>query len=108
MLVTERLIIQNCFHNLQMQYKGVADPSIASNNSNNDSPSLELLWEFKYDNVSNNQVTCMAWNPLIKDILACGYGQFDYKQPSPGLVLCWSFKNPKVQCYFILKFLTLF
>ncbi|VDQ09977.1 unnamed protein product [Trichobilharzia regenti] len=34
----------------------------------------------------------MAWNKQNPNILAVGYGQFEYDQQRKGLVCCWSLK----------------
>ncbi|CDQ60869.1 unnamed protein product [Oncorhynchus mykiss] len=36
----------------------------------------------------------MAWNKGNPDLLAVGYGQFDFKDHKSGLVCCWSLKKP--------------
>ncbi|XP_014829875.1 PREDICTED: WD repeat-containing protein 78 [Poecilia mexicana] len=36
----------------------------------------------------------MAWNKKNPDLLAVGYGETDYRNHGPGLVCCWSIKNP--------------
>ncbi len=33
---------------------------------------------------------------LCQDLLAVGYGEFDSSDLKPGLVCCWSLKNPTV------------
>jgi hypothetical protein len=37
----------------------------------------------------------MAWNKLNNNLLAVGYGQFEYTEQKAGLVCCWSLKNPE-------------
>lgn len=37
----------------------------------------------------------MAWNNLNPDLLAVGYGEFDFTKQGDGLVLFWSLKNPE-------------
>jgi WD40 repeat protein len=32
---------------------------------------------------------------VVKDILAVGYGKFEYNDDPSGLVCCWSLKNPE-------------
>ena len=36
------------------------------------------------------------WNLLLQDIVAIGYGEFYAIEQTPGLVCCWSIKNPTV------------
>ncbi|XP_063057893.1 dynein axonemal intermediate chain 4 isoform X2 [Engraulis encrasicolus] len=57
-------------------------------------PALERLWSFGCVVTAGHNVSCMAWNKKNPDLLAVGYGQFDFKDRKSGLVCCWSLKNP--------------
>ncbi|DBA79036.1 TPA: hypothetical protein ACH3X1_008899 [Trebouxia sp. C0004] len=66
-------------------------------------PRLTLLWEWQCplppSLTLSTRVTCMAWNKVRapgvrQDILAVGYGQFEFGPPLSGLVALWSLKNP--------------
>ncbi|KAK3574750.1 hypothetical protein QTP86_017524 [Hemibagrus guttatus] len=57
-------------------------------------PALELLWTFSCELTKGHSVSCMAWNKKNTDLLAVGYGQFDFKDQTSGLVCIWSMKNP--------------
>ncbi|XP_068809577.1 dynein axonemal intermediate chain 4 isoform X2 [Struthio camelus] len=57
-------------------------------------PSLERLWSYTCDLTNGHSVSSMAWNKLNPDVLAVGYGEFDFKEQKNGLVCCWSLKNP--------------
>ncbi|XP_062437541.1 dynein axonemal intermediate chain 4 [Rhea pennata] len=57
-------------------------------------PSLERLWSYTCDLANGRSVSSMAWNKLNPDLLAVGYGEFDFKEQKSGLVCCWSLKNP--------------
>uniref|UniRef100_A0A087Y5G6 Dynein axonemal intermediate chain 4 n=1 Tax=Poecilia formosa TaxID=48698 RepID=A0A087Y5G6_POEFO len=39
-------------------------------------------------------LTCFTQNTTDEDLLAVGYGETDYRNHGPGLVCCWSIKNP--------------
>ncbi|XP_041848556.1 dynein intermediate chain 4, axonemal isoform X2 [Melanotaenia boesemani] len=58
------------------------------------SPSLECLWVFSCELSKGLSVSSMSWNKKNQDLLAVGYGEFDSKNLKPGLVCCWSIKNP--------------
>ncbi|XP_041912029.1 dynein intermediate chain 4, axonemal [Alosa sapidissima] len=58
-------------------------------------PAMERLWSFSCVLTAGRNVSCMAWNKKNPDLLAVGYGQFDFKDQKSGLVCCWSLKNPK-------------
>ncbi|XP_021260631.1 WD repeat-containing protein 78 isoform X2 [Numida meleagris] len=57
-------------------------------------PSLELLWSYRCDLTHQHNVSSMAWSKVNPDLLAVGYGAFDFKEQKEGLACCWSLKNP--------------
>ncbi|XP_064928011.1 dynein axonemal intermediate chain 4 isoform X2 [Columba livia] len=57
-------------------------------------PSLEHLWSYLCDVTRGHSVSSMAWSKVNPDLLAVGYGAFDFKKKTKGLVCCWSLKNP--------------
>ncbi|NXH10487.1 WDR78 protein, partial [Bucco capensis] len=57
-------------------------------------PGLELLWSYRCDLTSGQNVSSMAWNKVNPDLLAVGYGAFDFREQRKGLACCWSLKNP--------------
>lgn len=70
-------------------------------------PEMEKLWTYRCDLTRGRNVSCMAWNQANQDLLAVGYGQFEFSVPNPadttgpdassaeGLVLFWSLKSPE-------------
>ncbi|KAI8926599.1 WD40-repeat-containing domain protein [Entophlyctis helioformis] len=63
---------------------------------NNNIPTLQLLWSYRCELTRGRSVLYMAWNKQNEDILAVAYGE--PRPPSgasPGLILCWSVKNPE-------------
>ncbi|XP_040911473.1 dynein intermediate chain 4, axonemal-like [Toxotes jaculatrix] len=58
------------------------------------SPALERLWTFSCELSRGRSVSSMAWNKKNPDLLAVGYGESDSGNQKPGLVCCWSIKNP--------------
>nr|XP_046249819.1 dynein axonemal intermediate chain 4-like isoform X3 [Scatophagus argus] len=58
------------------------------------SPTLERLWAFSCELTRRWNVTSMALNKENPDILAVGYGGFDFSSREKGLMCCWSLKNP--------------
>ncbi|XP_069367195.1 dynein axonemal intermediate chain 4 isoform X2 [Paralichthys olivaceus] len=58
------------------------------------SPALQHLWTFSCELSIGRSVSCMAWNKKNPDLLAVGYGELDSSDLKPGLVCCWSLKNP--------------
>ena len=61
-------------------------------------PNLDRLWAYQCPMTKGRNVSCIAWNRVNPDLLAIGYGQFEYSKQKGGLVCCWSLKNPEVSC----------
>ncbi|TNN21721.1 WD repeat-containing protein 78 [Liparis tanakae] len=57
-------------------------------------PALERLWTFSCELSRGRSVHSMAWNKKNPDLLAVGYGGLASSPQEPGLVCCWSLKNP--------------
>uniref|UniRef100_A0A8B9VBZ4 Dynein axonemal intermediate chain 4 n=1 Tax=Anas zonorhyncha TaxID=75864 RepID=A0A8B9VBZ4_9AVES len=80
------------------QKEALIDPSIPSdlNKPMEETvpPSLEQLWSYTCDLTQGLNVSSMAWNKVNPDLLAVGYGAFDFKEQKKGLACCWSLKNP--------------
>ncbi|XP_029473429.1 WD repeat-containing protein 78 isoform X2 [Rhinatrema bivittatum] len=56
-------------------------------------PSLDRLWSFACELTKGHNVSGIAWNKRNSDLLAIGYGQFDFTEQKEGLACCWSLKN---------------
>ncbi|CAH8559841.1 unnamed protein product [Schistosoma turkestanicum] len=64
-------------------------------------PRVVQLWRFLCSMTKGYSITDMAWNKQNLNILAVGYGQFEYNNQQKGLVCCWSLKlieHPE-RCY---------
>ncbi|KFV95794.1 WD repeat-containing protein 78, partial [Fulmarus glacialis] len=57
-------------------------------------PRLERLWSYVCDLTNGHSVSSMAWSKVNPDLLAVGYGAFDFEEQKKGLACCWSLKNP--------------
>ncbi|XP_028942765.1 WD repeat-containing protein 78, partial [Antrostomus carolinensis] len=57
-------------------------------------PRPEQLWSYVCDLTQGHSVSSMAWSKVNPDLLAVGYGAFDFKDQKKGLACCWSLKNP--------------
>ncbi|KAL0272051.1 UNVERIFIED_CONTAM: hypothetical protein PYX00_005171 [Menopon gallinae] len=55
----------------------------------------ETLWTYCSDKVQNRAVSAIAINTLLPDIIAVGYGKFQYKESDKGFICIWNVKNPK-------------
>lgn len=56
---------------------------------------MKLLWTYRSCEINSSAVTCMSWCPSNADILAIGYGVFNYVRPErrrTGYVCLWNMK----------------
>ncbi|KAL8606491.1 hypothetical protein ACOMHN_037722 [Nucella lapillus] len=58
-------------------------------------PNLARLWSYSCPLTKGHNAACMAWNRTNPDLLAVGYGQFDFTGQKNGLICCWCLKNPE-------------
>ncbi|KAI8774111.1 WD repeat-containing protein 78, partial [Biomphalaria glabrata] len=58
-------------------------------------PNLDRLWSYTCHLTKDKNVSCMAWNRVNQDLLAVGYGQWEFSAQKSGLVCCWCIKNPE-------------
>ncbi|XP_009277023.1 PREDICTED: WD repeat-containing protein 78 [Aptenodytes forsteri] len=80
------------------QKEAFIDPSILSGLNKTPEeivpPRLERLWSYVCDLTNGHSVSSMVWSKVNPDLLAVGYGAFDFKEQKKGLACCWSLKNP--------------
>ncbi|KAJ8392581.1 hypothetical protein AAFF_G00074590 [Aldrovandia affinis] len=107
LFIMERILLENVLQPKQAAYRHLpiledpystpGDEDVAKGAEKEESsltPALERLWSYSYVQSAGLCVTSMAWNKRNSDLLAVGYGSFDFKEEKPGLVCCWSLKNP--------------
>uniref|UniRef100_A0A3B4X4W7 Dynein axonemal intermediate chain 4 n=1 Tax=Seriola lalandi dorsalis TaxID=1841481 RepID=A0A3B4X4W7_SERLL len=99
LLVMERSILGNTFQPQLAAYRQLPVPDRPMGQRDKDTescraPTLERLWSFSCELSRGRSVSSMAWNRKNPDLLAVGYGESDSTDQRPGLVCCWSFKNP--------------
>lgn len=58
-------------------------------------PAMHHLWDFQCALTEGRNVSCLAANHLHQELLAVGYGQYDFDSQQGGLVAFWSLKNPR-------------
>jgi len=108
--VVERMVSQNIYQSKHLQYRHIAQLMVNANkNADSDEataiPSLadsvggggssfSKLWSFASDASQMRNVSCLQWNPENRDLLAAGYGEFDFEKQDDGVILFWSLKNP--------------
>ncbi|XP_036378497.1 WD repeat-containing protein 78 [Megalops cyprinoides] len=106
LFVMERILLENILQPKQAAYRQLPvlrDPysqkyeAVSKSEGKEEgtlTPALERLWSYTCSLTIGLNVTCMAWNKRNPDILAVGYGHFDFRDQKHGLVCCWSLKNP--------------
>uniref|UniRef100_A0A8C4GD73 Dynein axonemal intermediate chain 4 n=1 Tax=Dicentrarchus labrax TaxID=13489 RepID=A0A8C4GD73_DICLA len=106
LLVTERSILGNVFQPKLAAYRELPiledsdipmKPGTVEQREDTESPrppAVECLWAFSCELSRGRSVSSMAWNKKYPDLLAVGYGELDSSNQKPGLVCCWSHKNP--------------
>ncbi|XP_034540734.1 WD repeat-containing protein 78 [Notolabrus celidotus] len=107
LLVMERSIVTNLFQPKLAAYRKLpiledpdstvepgAEEQSEECEESSSSPTLEPLWSFSCELTRGRNVTCMALNKENPDLLAVGYGDLNCLCQKPGLICCWSLKNP--------------
>nr|XP_046264360.1 dynein axonemal intermediate chain 4 isoform X2 [Scatophagus argus] len=104
LLVMERSILRNTYQPKLAAYRQLpilADPdslvkpgTVEQMEDDTESPTVEYLWTFSCELSRGCSVSSMVWNKKNPDLLAVGYGELDSSNQKPGLVCCWSLKNP--------------
>ncbi|VUZ41390.1 unnamed protein product [Hymenolepis diminuta] len=56
-------------------------------------PTISLLWKFTCNLTKGRNVSSLVFNPKNKDIIAVGYGAFEFDNQQAGLLCCWSIKK---------------
>eukprot|EP00898_Chlorokybus_atmophyticus_P006622 jgi/Chlat1/6961/Chrsp52S06647 len=96
--VMERAVTQNNYNDKLLQYRNHRtqhqEDNILETSLRAPHRSLEVLWNFSCDLTKGRNVSCMAWNAVKCDLLAVGYGQFEFGPHVAGLVAFWSLQNP--------------
>lgn len=52
------------------------------------------LWKFLCEKNKKKQVTAVSWNPQNPDLFAVAYGSYDFSKQGPGIIACFTLKNP--------------
>mmetsp|Transcript_28201 Transcript_28201/g.63812 ORF Transcript_28201/g.63812 Transcript_28201/m.63812 type:complete len:738 (-) Transcript_28201:345-2558(-) len=95
LMSVERIVMQNLYHERQLKYRNLSLLSSEEEEGVENAKKLEFLWCFECELSRGRNVSCMAWNKLNCDILAVGYGEFDFTNQKDGMILFWSLKNPE-------------
>ncbi|KAJ3257625.1 WD repeat-containing protein 78 [Boothiomyces macroporosus] len=83
-------------NNQQNNSEGPDENREAEELSTSNLPTIQMLWSYRCDLSRGRHVTNMSWNKQNEDILAVAYSESRFQSnASPGLILCWSAKNPE-------------
>ncbi|KAI8853975.1 WD40-repeat-containing domain protein [Chytridium lagenaria] len=91
-VIIERMANQNTFDDIAQDYKYWEDASDELGDKR--SGTLLPLWKFMCEKEKRKQVTSICWNPQNPDLFAVGYGSYDFSRQGPGMIACFSLKNP--------------
>ncbi|KAI9345238.1 WD40-repeat-containing domain protein [Obelidium mucronatum] len=97
MIIIERMANQNTFDDVAQDYKYWEDASDELGDrkcKTNQRGSLLPLWKFVCEKEKRKQVTAVCWNPKNTDLFAVGYGSYDFSKQGPGMIACFTLKNP--------------
>ncbi|KAJ3078665.1 cytoplasmic dynein with WD40 domain [Rhizoclosmatium sp. JEL0117] len=100
MIIIERMANQNTFDDVAQDYKYWEDAS--DELGDRKSGSLLPLWKFVCEKEKRKQVTAVCWNPKNTDLFAVGYGSYDFSKQGPGMIACFTLKNPSYPEYLYL------
>lgn len=94
-MILERILAGNVYRESQRRFRNMDMPNPLD-------PVVQylyrvkLLWTYRSCEINNaSAVTCMSWCPSNADILAIGYGVFNYVRPERrriGYVCLWNMK----------------
>ncbi|ORZ31461.1 WD40-repeat-containing domain protein [Catenaria anguillulae PL171] len=88
----ERMANQNTYDEITQDFKYWDDAADELRESKEGT--LLPLWEFTYLREKKKHVTALAWNPACRDLFAVAYGSLSFAKQGPGVLCCFSLKNP--------------
>jgi len=107
-LIMERIITENIYQPKLAVYRGLPIYSDVSDDTGDSStshlldipnsigPTINRLWSFNCPLTMGKNVSCMTWNKKNSNLLAVGYGSFNFVEQNKtkfGIVCCWNLKN---------------
>ncbi|XP_063442317.1 dynein axonemal intermediate chain 4-like isoform X1 [Mytilus trossulus] len=103
LFIMERVVNLNTYQSRQALYRGYPvltelEKEMSANQQLSVSdmgPNFDRLWSYQCPLTKGRNVSSMSWNKLNPDLIAIGYGQFEFSDQKSGLVCCWSLKNPE-------------
>ena len=88
-----RMVNQNTFDDVMQDFKYYEDPS---DEYRQQQGTLLPLWRFSYDRAKRSAVTALSISPQYPDLIAVGYGSYNFSKPTTGMLCFYTMKNPSV------------
>ncbi|WAR24226.1 DNAI4-like protein [Mya arenaria] len=104
LFIMERVINLNTYQGKQALYRGfnivtdIDGESVTATPAQlveDVGPNFDRLWSYTCKATQGRNVSCLSWNRSNPDLIAVGYGQFEFSNQKEGLLMCWSLKNPE-------------
>jgi dynein intermediate chain 1 len=92
MVLAERMANQNTFDDVSHDFKYWEDQSDELGDKK--MGTCLPLWKFQFQKEKKKQVTCLSWSLHFSDMFVVGYGSFDFSKQGPGMIACYTLKNP--------------
>ena len=89
--IMERMVNQNAENEVYHDFKYWED---RSDQFRDGEGTLLPLWRFSSEKAKRKQVTAIKWNPRYDDLVAVGFGSYDFLKRGTGVICCYSLKNP--------------
>lgn len=96
-MIVQRLLAGNVFEHRQRRFRNMKIPDPLDFTIRY-TYRIEELWTYQLTGIVGSAVSCFTWCPVNSDLLAIGYGVYDYQVSSArnaGYVAVWSMKNPR-------------
>jgi len=90
----ERMTNQNTHDEITQDFKYWDDVADEIKGLKNTNARLLPLWKFVYKKEKKKHVTALCWNPCLSDFFVVGYGSYNFSKQGPGLIACFTLKNP--------------
>ncbi|KAI8806521.1 hypothetical protein BJ742DRAFT_870420 [Cladochytrium replicatum] len=90
--IIERMANQDTFDDIAEDYKYWEDASGVLREGK--TGTLLPLWKFVYEKEKHKQDTAICCSPKFRDLFAIGCGSYDFSKQGPGMIACFTLKNP--------------
>jgi dynein intermediate chain 1 len=89
--IIERMVNQNVYDEIAQDFKYWEDESDEFKGGQG---TLLPLWKFTYSKAKKLMVTAICWNAKYKDLMAVGFGSYEFLNQVSGMICLYSLKNP--------------